>query len=42
MAETTTTTAGSEELPGSASPYPSVALAGLALITMGVVTRRKR
>jgi hypothetical protein len=39
VAETTTTEY--EELPGSASPYPSLALGGLALIAAGVVIRRK-
>lgn len=39
VAETTTTTY--EELPGSASSFPSIGLAGLALVTVGLVIRRK-
>jgi hypothetical protein len=44
VAETETTTTGTEfeELPGSASPFPSVGLAGLALVAAGVLIRRKR
>jgi LPXTG-motif cell wall-anchored protein len=41
-AETTTTTTEYEELPGSASPYPSLTLGGLAMIAAGIVVRRKR
>ncbi|HEY6065706.1 MAG TPA: hypothetical protein VIY96_06090 [Thermoanaerobaculia bacterium] len=39
VAETTTTTY--EELPGSASPYPSIALGGLALIAAGALIQKK-
>ncbi len=39
---TTTTTTEYAELPGSASPYPSLTLGGLAMIAAGIVIRRKR
>lgn len=42
VAETTTIATEYEELPGSASAYPSLALGGLALIAAGAVIRRKR
>lgn len=41
VAETNTTTTTYEELPGSASPFPSVGLGGLALLTAGILMRRK-
>jgi hypothetical protein len=42
VAETTTIATEYEELPGSASAFPSVALGGLVLIAAGAVIRRKR
>jgi hypothetical protein len=42
VAETTTIATEYEELPGSASAFPSLALGGLALIAAGAVIRRKR
>jgi hypothetical protein len=41
VAETTTIATEYEELPGSASSYPSLTLGGLALIAAGAVIRRK-
>ena len=42
VAETTNVATEYEELPGSASPYPSLTLGGLALIGVGMVIRKKR
>jgi hypothetical protein len=41
VTDTTTTTTAYEELPGSASPFPSIGLGGFALIAAGVLMRRK-
>lgn len=41
VAETTTIATEYEELPGSASAYPSLTLGGLALIAAGALIRRK-
>lgn len=42
VAETTTIATEYEELPGSASAHPSLALGGLALVAAGLLLRRKR
>jgi hypothetical protein len=41
VAETTTVATEYEELPGSASAFPSLTLGGLALIAAGAMIRRK-